>query len=346
LICYRLIRIYHYLFVNISFAEEFTLFGSCIAAASTNNNNNNNNMSQPEDTSSSANVIQVMLDDAMFAECVQRYIDEDKPDSLQQKQMESWVWHWQNNSSVSNTADDNIVLASFAPTHIVSGTLSIQGEYIAVTLTCECAWKGDGDDGSLFFSCRASAQSIPETAPNTAASSSSLSPKEQKQQAKIRQKMLTRLQEDDYIKKILKLNGTASSSPSNSESLELCQATIHIAKSTSDSNLPSVSQLEERVHCNQDVAEAIRRAIFSTAEAPLDVFDLICRCAILPSTSLASTVPYTTPLADRAKLRILEDATYDACENEEEEEIVQDLNIERRDEVVAEQSTKKKKSKR
>jgi hypothetical protein len=304
-------------------------------------------MSQAGDSPS--NVIQVELDDAMFAECVQRYIDEDKPDSLQQKQMESWVVHWENNSpvSASNTADNN--KASFTPTHIVSGALSIQGEYIAVTITSECSWKGDGDDGSLFFSCRASAQHIPKTQHSTndsserttAAHSNSLSAKEQKQQAKIRQKMLSRLQNDDYVKKILNVNGASS------ESLELCQATIHIAQSTSKLNPlpPPISQLEERVHCNQDVAEAIRRAIFSTAESPLDVFDLVCRCAILPSTSLASIVPYTTPLADRAKLRILEDATYDACENEEDEEIVQDLNIERSTEV-AEQSTKKKKSKR
>jgi predicted RecA/RadA family phage recombinase len=293
---------------------------------------------------SPADVIQVTLDDAMFAECVQRYIDEDKPDALQQKQMESWVWHWENKSTVSNITANS--MASFTPTHIMSGALSIQGEYIAVTLTSECSWIGDGDDGSLFFSCHASAQSIAETPrtnessseTNATAPGSSLSPKEQKQQAKIRRKMLTRLQDDDYIKKILNANGTSN------ESLELCQATIHIAQATSDSNLQS--QLEERVHCNQDVAEAIRRAIFSTAEAPLDVFDLVCRCAILPSTSLASIVPHTTPLADRAKLRILEDATYDACENEEEEEIVQDLNIERRTEVDAEQSSKKKKSKR
>jgi hypothetical protein len=42
---------------------------------------------------------------------------------------------------------------------------------------------------------------------------------------------------------------------------------------------------------------------------------------------LTTTTTTTTALADRAKLSLLEDAMYDACENEAEEEIVGELNI-------------------
>ncbi|KAL7560385.1 hypothetical protein ACA910_002342 [Epithemia clementina (nom. ined.)] len=122
-----------------------------------------------------------------------------------------------------------------------------------------------------------------------------------------------------------------------------------------------VDRLEERVHWNESTVETIRRAVFSQAESTLDVLELILSFPFLPSkvaktdssnstenkedANMSSTeddanisataarpakheateaLPF---LARRAKLRLLEDAMYDACEQEEEEEIIEDLHI-------------------
>jgi hypothetical protein len=152
--------------------------------------------------------------------------------------------------------------------------------------------------------------------------------------------MLDRLRSDDYISKLLVHNNNDinkeqqdyDSFPKNSSN-ELCQASICVQEQN--------HQLEERVHVNEVVAEAIRRAVFSTADAPLDVFDILCRFPLLPcqhqspdndrdageSSQGTTTTTTTTLLANRAKLRLLEDAMYDACENEEEEQVIDQLQI-------------------
>jgi hypothetical protein len=260
---------------------------------------------------SSSELVRVALDDACFVESVQRYIEEDKPDPLQQKQMKSWRIEWENNDTLATNGD-----LAFIPTHAVGGTLNIQGEYMIVTLTTECCWTGDCSNGSLFFSCHASCSFVAEESQGE--NEPKMSSKERKQQEKIRSKMVERLRQDDYISKLLVTDNDEQQSP-----LELCQAAIVI--------LQAQDRLEERVHCDEVTAEAVRRAVFSTAESPLDVFDLVCRLPLLPCTTTqdltGSTTTKTTPLADRAKLRMLEDATYDACENEAEDEIVEELNI-------------------
>lgn len=313
-------------------------------------------------------VRQVVLDSERFVASVKRYIDEDKPDVSQQKQMEAWRIEWKNGdgdllalalarkpqlpettrTKAKNGGDLSLDTADCA----VTGTLQIQGEYLRVSLVTACYWKGDCVDGSLFFSCHASASFVPpaedaveeDTATSAAAAAGdSSSKKARKRQAKIRTKVVERLRNDDYIRKLLKTADTDDDDDDQQQQqqkprmLELCQATIRIRQSD--------QTLEERVRTSQVAAEAVRRAVFSAAESPLDVFDLVCRLPLLPSNSSNSdnsgtatdaathhqlqeqAIPTTTPLADRAKLRLLEDATYDACENEEEDEIVEELNI-------------------
>lgn len=239
----------------------------------------------------------VSLDDVCFVNSVQRYIDEDKPDALQRKQMEAWQLEWK------HTEPDSATSLSFEPTHALTGTLDIRGEFLVVTLSTECYWKGDCTNGSLFFSCHASARFATEPERGEAERSGALSKKESKKEAKIRLKMEERFRLDDYIVKLL------------GAPMELCQASVAMRS----------NQLEERVHCSEVTAEAVRRAVFSTSESPLDVFDLVCRLPLLPGT--AHSVQHTTALADRAKLRLLEDATYDACENDEEDEAVEVLKL-------------------
>jgi hypothetical protein len=263
--------------------------------------------------STSNNTVHVPLNDGSFEGSVERYIDEDKPNTLQQKQMEAWRVEWKDELDAKNCE------LSFEPTHRLTGTLSLHGEYIVVNLASECYWQGDGTDGSLFFRCRASAHV--QTDIDDAAARTEPSAKDRKKEAKIRTKVIDRLRHDDYVGKLLL-----------GEPLELCQAAICMQSDNPE------SQLEERVHCSEVTAEAIRRAVFSSAESPLDIFDLVCRLPLLPCTAYQSLVSHTTVLADRAKLRLLEDATYDACENEAEDELVEELKLEKEESKTTKRS--------
>jgi hypothetical protein len=73
----------------------------------------------------------------------------------------------------------------------------------------------------------------------------------------------------------------------------------------------------------------------------LDVLEVVLSLPFLPVVKHATVLLSkkkkkitTTALADRARLRLLEDAMCDACEQQGEEDMVQDLDI---------QSTKKSK---
>ena len=112
--------------------------------------------------------------------------------------------------------------------------------------------------------------------------------------------MRKRLEKDDYIKKL-----THGREP------DVCVARIQQS---------SPIDLEERVDCHEDVGEAIRRAVFSSADSALDVFEVIVNLPCLPTAKHA--------LARRAKLRLLEDAMCGACEQEGEDELVSDLDLE------------------
>ncbi|GAX28199.1 hypothetical protein FisN_22Hh225 [Fistulifera solaris] len=109
-------------------------------------------------------------------------------------------------------------------------------------------------------------------------------------------KLKDRLHKDDYICKLL------SSKP------VLLEANI----------LHSEDQLEERVDCKDDVAEGIRRAILPLADSALDVFEVLLALPFWPETN---------KLGHRARLRLLEDAMCNECEEQENEQAVEDLEL-------------------
>lgn len=220
-----------------------------------------------------------------FSLALERYIDENKPDPLMRKQMQAWELTW----DVGELQDS--ARFSFDPSHMVAGTLLWKGQYMEVHLSSSCYWRGSAKEGSLFVSCQARA-TFREGKQD-----------ESKADKKVRRRMVKRLKDDDYIQKLL------------SESCDFCEASIQL----------DPEHLEERVHCNEVIVEAVRRAVFSTAESPLDVFDFVVSLPFLPCT--VHKLAATTGLADRAKLRLLEDAMYDACEQEEEDEMVKGLDI-------------------
>ena len=175
--------------------------------------------------------------------------------------------------------------------------------------------------------------------------------------------MIKRLKSDHFVKKLLIADdgdGDNSKSASkekrgahtnnNSETtqvtrgLPLCEALIQQNKSSSTSGISATQttnggyELEERVNVHEESLEAIRKAILSHAEGNLDVLELLLSMPYLPRPGFAGDgctdnsdqSTYTKALysmAERAYLRLLEDAMFDACEKEGEDELLDDLNI-------------------
>lgn len=123
-----------------------------------------------------------------------------------------------------------------------------------------------------------------------------------KTSTKIRTGIMKRLREDDYVKPLLE----------SKEGMILCEAHI----------LSDNGELEERVLVDENVVEGLRRSIYSQAEDNLSVMELLMSLPYLPCDN---------NLAHRAKLRILEDAMVDECVNEEENELLDDLTIQKQD---------------
>lgn len=288
---------------------------------------------------------QVHLSSDLFQIAIDRYIDCNKPDHLARKQLEGWSFQWCD-EKLETKNDDNFVKD---PSHKLQGTLEIGGEFMVIHLQIVCMWNAsasnsDNSDknasvqyGDFFFSCHAHARFWTNSEWKEKGKQNT-DKKDKKIQDKIRSKIITRLQEDAYISKLLattNLNVESQQSASNDvikRSL-LAQANIHF----------SPSSLEERVTVSDDVCEAIKRAIWSSAESPLDVVEVILHLPFLPTTDHASSEDtaspiVTTSLANRAKLRLLEDAMCDACEREGEEEILDDLKISDPDKAVDNQA--------
>mmetsp|Transcript_507 Transcript_507/g.1018 ORF Transcript_507/g.1018 Transcript_507/m.1018 type:complete len:412 (-) Transcript_507:90-1325(-) len=143
------------------------------------------------------------------------------------------------------------------------------------------------------------------------------------------------------------------------------------ASETSVGTPTTGGELEERVNVHEGTLEGIRMALFSHCDNNLDVLELLLNMPYFPrstkSTTLATTMDksisesiYTDAtkhsmimLAERAYLRLLEDAMFDACEREGEDELLDDLNISDvnhdddnaslEEEVVGSQSKRKRK---
>lgn len=291
----------------------------------------------------------VGLSSKWFQAALDRYIDDNKPDPLSRKQLEGWSLKWvddeddgDDSSGLIETNDDkdggnntNDFLPD--PSHKVHGTLEIGGEYLVVILHVTCLWKAEVVEsqggasssstqfGRFFFSCHATVRFWTKSELKENHDESGTDRVDRKVQDKIRSKMVARLRDDAYISKLFveKKNKNSSSPQSTDVPVGQLLAEAKIKYSAGD--------LEERVSVSEDVCEAIKRAVWSSAESPLDVVEIILQLPFLPTpehklVEAGSTIA-TTPLANRAKLRILEDAMCDACEKEGEGEMLDDLMI-------------------
>ena len=156
----------------------------------------------------------------------------------------------------------------------------------------------------------------------------------------IHSKMMDKLKQDAYISKLLVLQ---TPSPARTTTHGLVQPQLLLLVAHAEIVQTSSTELEERVTISEDVCEGIHRAVWSRAEAStLDVVDLLVNLPFLPTTTTTrtpattsttatrpttTTTTSTTTLANRAKLRLLEDAMCDACEKEGEEELLEELQI-------------------
>jgi hypothetical protein len=140
---------------------------------------------------------------------------------------------------------------------------------------------------------------------------------------KLRAGMIKRLRADPLVQKLLVED---AASPSG---ILVCEALIQ--QNGGDSR-----ECEVRVNVNSESVEAIGNAILTHCEDNLDILEVLLNMPYLPRNHNGSSEDSTNcnkeetvlkSLSDRAFLRILEDAMFDACEKEGEEEILDDLNL-------------------
>jgi hypothetical protein len=197
------------------------------------------------------------------------------------------TWSFEWSDNIDDTTDDDL---EESWQHVYNGRLVWRSDSnpLVVMLESRCKWT----DYELDWECLASARFQNHNS------------SDDKKQNKIYKRLVQRFENDDYINKLLK------------GPVVLCEASVF-----------TKTLLEEKVFSDGDVAEGVKRAVWSSAQEPLDVFELCVQFfPLLPATRFEN-ISSTTKLADRAQLRLLEDVMYDACETHGEEDLVDDLDI-------------------
>ena len=271
------------------------------------------------DTTSSASLAAAKaskLTTNLFRSSLKNFVDYNKPDPIARRQLESWDIKWSESDGfrdgvAAKVCGDEKEPIQWNPKHYIGGVLEIRGDFVSVMFEIGCIW-ADGDaakndntveDGRLSFTCRLKSGKLIEKKLN-----------EEKRERKIRKKMMSRLREDTYIAQLL---GLGKENESSTE-LFLAKASIYVNATK--------FELEERVDVSQNAAEILRRSLWSSTSSSLDIVEVMLSLPSLPCRS-ADKVEATTRLANRAKLRLLEDAMLDECEKEGEGELIEDLTI-------------------
>jgi hypothetical protein len=239
--------------------------------------------------------LQVSLRDGSFRRAIMCYIDEKKPNPLARLQMEDWKMTWEDNHLSRPYEVDFRPLygiesclppsrkMSFKPTHGISGTLTWRGKYVAVELQSNCYWKGD-KEGYLFLEMSACSRFLTEAEVEERMSNAK---EEREKDAKVRKRMEERLESDEDVQWLLYAD------PS-----QVCEMSLHI---------PDFGLIGERVDSNEHVLESIRRSVFSKADSRSDILNILLNLPLLPCKSFHGIA--TPHLVDRAKLRLLQDAS-------------------------------------
>jgi hypothetical protein len=270
------------------------------------------------------------------------------------------------------SAASTATAAAAAATIARSGCLLWKGEHLAVSLHVHCRYGKNELHFSVRASASASASpSVPSTTsdeidegerkkgdiPGPSASSSS-----KPSNTTIRSKMLQRLSHDDYVAKIWKASDDDDDHDDDARRPILCEAHIVAVPEEEEDGAAQAGRhrhasYEERYDTDEGTAEAIRRAVWGASSSDaMDVWEFVLQhLPLLPSGAAAAgaasadhTMATTnesgagstdckTPstlslLADRARLRLLEDAMCDACERHGDDGMVNELTIANEDE--------------
>lgn len=145
---------------------------------------------------------------------------------------------------------------------------------------------------------------------------------------KLRSGMIERLCTDQWIRQIL----VADDADEFIDGKLVCEALI---QQNETNTAEGHTKCEQRVNANSGSIEGTRNSILSHCEDNLDMLEFLLNMPYLPRDgALLDTMDFAAKekeilktLARRAYLRILEDAMFDACENEGQDDMVDDLNL-------------------
>jgi hypothetical protein len=238
-----------------------------------------------------------------------------------------------------------------------------RGEHASVVLRSECEWTDEEFRCAIW----ASAELAPPAAADEAAlKDGKRSQRKAVAASKIQRLVAERLSRDDYVSKLLGGANRAAGggdppkdgcagAPSPSPLL-LCEARI-LAQAPADAEAPPLAlspeksprqgQIppppalpqvrEERYGTDESAAEAIRRCVWSSADDAADVLQFVVQYLPLLPAAPAGAPPgfgagspaaqAAIRLADRARLRLLEDALVDACQRQADDEMVGGLGL-------------------
>ena len=289
---------------------------------------------------------------SQFTDALARHIDASKPDPLAKSQIDSLHINWEQEKTLPGDYVSGGDAGGTITTSSLRGTLALSSEYISVSIHVLCHWKrsvrrscdannkstdnSDGVDAAAKqfqeeFDIKLTASASESTA-ESSKNTHQQDRKDRKRSKKLRAEMLKRLRSDHYIRRLFVDDNDANTD------CALCEALIQQNLRSGDkaAGTIDVDELEERVNVDEGTLQGIKNAIFSQSEDNLDVLEILLNMPYLPRLSSPSSdndEEVTTPnqwrskLANRAYLRLLEDAMFDACEKEGEDELFDDLNI-------------------
>jgi hypothetical protein len=300
----------------------------------------------------------VPLSTGIFHQSYEQFLQEQKPDPLVLKQLQSLHIEWKDIDD-DDDINDFPTDAKFQIDKHTNGTcgiLAIVGEHTTVILKACCNWKVPIDNASsmceMHFELYAQASLTPKALWKSHAQTpeDNIGKKEERLNDKIRSGVMNRMKEDPYVRRIMK-----------EETALLCDASIqfklHVPPPpptctvenkedistvypTGVPPLPSscIDELEERVYVSEDALEGLRRGLFSQMESSIFAMELLLAMPYLPQRSPCENLDERNEkklevmLSERVVMRVLEDVMVNECEKEGEDDLLSDLSISMKDE--------------
>jgi len=272
---------------------------------------------------------------ADFQRAFENYFEESKPDVLVERQAKNIVERLQWSKSVSHR-DDEEVASGFQRLDNLCGTLTLarlitdgedevmdDTEVVSINTVIRVHLKSSvfAKAGQFIFRLNVFADIPVSEDGNIQAEDNEKSKIKSQRRNRVRKKLASRIKQklakDSYIKTLLNANDECP--------LLLCEVKI-ISQGTNG------AELEERVDLRDEILEGIHRSTFSLMDDRLDLMELLAslpwlKDIVVDYSSIDNNFEEIATLANRASLQLLEDALFDACEREGENELLEELTI-------------------